>query len=100
MEGGKPKPKRKPAAKKKPVAKKKPATKKKAATKKSSDPLVAYNLKLKKKERIQNPCLHRSTKGGRTMYSVRGKGSDGTKMIRILGKETYEELKKKGIKNC
>jgi len=54
--------------------------------------MTAYNVKLKKSETIQNPTVV-TMKNGR--HAIKGTGSDGTGMFRIISKSQAEELRKR-----
>ena len=54
----------------------------------------AYNVKLKKTEKMSNVELVK-TKNGR--WRAAGKGSDGTGMTKFLSDADYESLKKSGV---
>jgi len=58
-----------------------------------------YNLKLKKKEKMLDVMLVEiEGKGGKPRFFIKGKGSDGTVMYKVIKKEDYDKYKTQGYK--
>ena len=53
----------------------------------------AYNLRLRRKEQIQNPHFEVTQTSRGPRYFVKGTGSDGTKLSRLVSKSDYERMK-------
>ena len=55
---------------------------------------TAYNVKLKRKEKLDNPRLVTRSNKGRTTYLLTAPGSDGTALWRIISKDQAADFKK------
>jgi hypothetical protein len=57
--------------------------------------VTAYNMKLKRKETMKKPTLHKVQRSdGRVIYLLKGTGSDGTRMARIISHDAAMKYKK------
>jgi hypothetical protein len=59
---------------------------------------TAYNMRLKKREKMQNVHIKSMKSKRGVRYAITGVGSDGTKMIKFISKDDYDELKAQGYK--